>query len=180
MKYETIGEIYTRNAEIRELLKSKVSDLTAEQAGLRLANSGWTIAEIVEHIAIVEKGMATICASLLKKSSENTLPNNGNANISESFIAKTVLVSDRKKRKVEAPERVLPSGQLSIAESLAKMNENALILMEMKRELETIDTQTPKFPHPFFGDLSATEWLALIGGHELRHIDQIDEILSKQ
>jgi DinB superfamily len=180
MKYETIGEIYTKNTEIRELLKLKVSDLTAEQANLRMANSGWTIAEIVEHIAIVEKGMASICASLLKKSTEENIPNNGFANISDSFIEKTVLLGDRKNRKVEAPERVLPSGTLSIAESFAKMTENADLLKEMRNSLETIDTQKAKFPHPFFGDLSATEWLALIGGHEFRHIDQIDEILSNQ
>jgi hypothetical protein len=180
MKYETIGEIYTKNTEIRELLKSKVSDLSAEQANLRLANKGWTIAEIVEHIAIVEKGMATICASLLRKSAENKIPNNGNANISDNFIEKTLLLGDRKNRKVEAPERVLPSGYLSIAESFTKMTENGEILKDLRSELEAIDTQTAKFPHPFFGDLSATEWLALIGGHEFRHIDQIDEILSNQ
>jgi DinB superfamily len=180
MKYETIGEIYTKNAEIRELLKLKVLGLTAEQANLRMVNSGWTIAEIVEHIAIVEKGMASICASLLRKSAEENIPNDGNANISDSFIEKTVLLGDRKNRKVEAPERVLPSGTLSIAESFAKMSENDAIIREIRSGLESINTEKVKFPHPFFGDLSATEWLALIGGHEFRHIDQIEEILSNQ
>jgi hypothetical protein len=180
MKYQTISEIYTKNLEIRELLKAKVSNLSDDQANLRMENAGWTIAEIVEHLAIVEKGMASICASLLRKSSEENLPNNGNANISDNFLEKTVLLGNRKNRKVEAPERVLPSGNLSIAESFVKMDENAELLKEIRNGLETVDTQKAKFPHPFFGDLSATEWLALIGGHEFRHIDQIDEILSNQ
>ena len=37
---------------------------------------------------------------------------------------------------------------------------------------------THKFPHPFFGELSATEWLVLLGGHEARHTAQIERILS--
>jgi hypothetical protein len=116
----------------------------------------------------------------LKKSLIENIPNTGKANLSETFAERTILLGDRRKRKVEAPERVLPTGKLSIVESFAKMAESLEILNQLRNGLETIDTQKLTFPHPFFGELSATEWLVLNGGHEFRHIDQIDEILSKQ
>ena len=180
MNYQTIGEIYEANAKIREKLKATIANLSEEQINSRLNENGWTIREIVEHISIVEGGMATICSRLLQKSAEENLANDGKANISAEFLEKATLIANRRERKAQAPERVIPTGTLSIAESLAKMDENAKIFEQIRTGLETTDTQKPKFPHPFFGDLSATEWLALVGGHEFRHIDQIEEILSVQ
>ncbi|MEK7724426.1 MAG: DinB family protein [Acidobacteriota bacterium] len=178
MNYQTIGEIYEANAKIRQKLKAKIENLSEEQTNLRLNDSGWTIGEIIEHIAIVEFGMATICSRLLQKSVEENIPNDGTANISAEFLEKAALIANRRERKAQAPERVLPSGNLSIADSLAKMEETSKILEQIRTGLETVNTQKYKFPHPFFGDMSATEWLALVGGHEFRHIDQIEEILS--
>lgn len=178
MNYQTIGEICEANAKIRRKLKAVIENLSEEQINSRLNESGWTIGEIVEHIAIVESGMAKICSRLLQKAGEENIPNDGSANISAEFIEKAALIANRRERKAQAPEIVLPSGSLSIADSLAKMEETSKLLEQVRTGLETVNTQKYRFPHPFFGDLSATEWFALIGGHEFRHIDQIEEILS--
>lgn len=180
MNYQTIGEIYEANAKIRVKLKAVIANLTDEQIESRLDENGWTIREIVEHISIVEGGMATICSRLLQKSVEENITNDGKANISAEFTDKSKEIANRRQRKLQAPERVLPSGNLSIAESLAKMEQNAEIFAKIRAGLESADTQKHKFPHPYLGDLSATEWLSLAGGHEYRHIDQIEEILSAQ
>ncbi len=180
MNYQTISEIYEANHKIREKLKYTIANLSDEQFNLRLDEKSWTIREIIEHLSIVENGMAQISARLLQKSLEESLPNDGKAHISEAFLQKTVLISDRRSRKVEAPERVLPTGTLSVSESFAKMDENAKLLQSIRNGLETVNTQKATFPHPFFGELSATEWLAILGGHEFRHIDQIKEILEQQ
>ncbi len=51
--------------------------------------------------------------------------------------------------KLEAPERVHPSAGAS------------------------------KFLHPFLGDISAVEWLTLVGRHKARHLRQIENLLEK-
>ena len=178
MSYQTIAEIYDGNAKIRARLKQTIENLTDEQLNFRTDETTWTIREIVEHIAIVEGGIAKICAKLLHESGEENLPNDGNANISADFLAKTA-TSDRRTTKLSAPDRVKPSGARTIEESFAKMIENGEILNQLQAGLETINTQKAKFPHPYFGDMTATEWLLLVGGHERRHIDQIEEILEK-
>ncbi len=180
MKYQTIAEIYEANTKIRGKLKATIADLTDQQLNFRVDEKTWTIREIVEHLSIVENGMASISARLLQKSGEENLSNDGQANISVEFLEKAASIADRRTRKAQAPERVLPSGNLSIEESFAKMEANSEILKQIQTGLETVNTQKHKFPHPFFGEMSATEWLALIGGHEIRHLDQIEEILSNQ
>lgn len=180
MNYQTIAEIYEANARIREKLKAVIAGLSEEQAELRLNETDWTIREIVEHLSIVENGMAKIAAKLLHKAAEENIPNDSSAHISGEFLTKASSIANRREVKTQAPDRVTPSGTLTISESLAKMEENAQILEQIRDGLEKIDTRKHKFPHPFLGDLNATEWLALLGGHEFRHIDQIEEILSSQ
>jgi hypothetical protein len=180
MNYQTIAEIYEANKKIREKLHETLSTLTHEQLIFRADKNSWTITELVEHLYIVESGMASIISGLLQKSTVEKIENDGSAYISAGFLERAALISNRRERKAVAPERVVPTGRYSVAESLVKMGENAKLLNHLRKGLETVNTQKAKFPHPFFGDLNATEWLAIIGGHELRHIDQIEEILSAQ
>lgn len=176
MNYQNISEIYDANDKIREKLKETVSGLTEEQANFLPEGEKWTVAHLVEHISMVENGIARISAKLLGEAQAKGVQSKGEAKISESFLEKAAW---GRTQKFEAPERVHPSGKLTIAESLAKMDENRLKLEELRPLFESVECSDFKFPHPAFGDMSAHEWLALIGGHELRHMQQIKNILRQ-
>ncbi|HEX8288269.1 MAG TPA: DinB family protein [Pyrinomonadaceae bacterium] len=176
MNYQNIGEIYEANDAIREKLKMMIEGLTDEQAAAVPEGEKWSLAQMVEHIAIVEGGMARICAKLLAKAQAESENFDGTVKITETFLTKA---AESINQKLEAPEMVRPTGTKTIAESLAKMEENRESLKKLRPLFETVDGTRHKFPHPFFGDLSAQEWLALIGGHESRHIKQIKNMLAK-
>ena len=176
MNYQSIAEIYESNDKIREKLKSAVANVSDEQAARLPDGEKWTLAELIEHIAIVEDGMTRICAKLLGKAQTEEKRSNGSAIISADFLQKAAASVEQ---KLEAPERVRPTGTKTVAESLAKMEENRETLKQMRPLFESFDGSTHKFPHPAFGDLSAHEWLALVGGHELRHLRQIKHLLEK-
>lgn len=176
MNYQNISEIYDANDKIRTKLKETVSSLTEEQANFLPEGEKWTVANLVEHISMVENGIARISAKLLGEAQVAGGKTKGEAKISESFLEKAAW---GRTQKFEAPERVHPSGRLTIAESLAKLDENRLQLEELRPLFESVECSDFKFPHPAFGDMSAHEWLALIGGHELRHMQQIKKILSQ-
>ena len=176
MNYQSIAEIYDSNDAIREKLKMIIGKLTDEQAGIAPEGEKWSLAELVEHIAIVENGMTGICARLLSKAQAENKKSDGAAKISEDFLTKA---NESINQKLEAPERVRPTGTKTVAESLAKMEENRENLKKLRPLFETTDGTDHKFPHPAFGELTAHEWLALIGGHELRHIKQIKNLLKK-
>ena len=79
--------------------------------------------------------------------------------------------------KWQAPERVRPTGTKTIAESLEVMAGNRIKLEEMRPLFETVNSAAT-FPHPYLGELTAAEWLCLIGGHSARHMRQITRILE--
>lgn len=176
MNFQNIAEIYAANAKIREKLKALVGNLTAEQAKLLTEKGDWTIENIVEHIAIVHEGMGKISAKLLSEAKTKGVSTaNGKAKISPEFVQKN---GESLQKKFEAPERVRPSGKLTIAESLEKLDADVKKIEDLRPLFESVECSDFKFPHPFFGDLNAHDWLVLIGGHELRHIKQIEKILK--
>jgi uncharacterized damage-inducible protein DinB len=176
MNYQTIAEIYESNDRIRENLKTIIGNVSKEQAARLPDGEKWTLAELIEHVAIVEDGMTKICAKLLAKAQTEQKKADGTAKISADFLAKAAASVEQ---KLEAPDRVRPTGTKTIAESLRKMEENRETLKQMRPLFESFDGSEYKFPHPAFGALSAHEWLALIGGHELRHMRQIKKMLEK-
>jgi hypothetical protein len=176
MKYETIEQIYEGNNKVRARLKELVSTLTDEQTSALPEGEKWTVAQIIEHIAMVDEGAMRICAKLLREAEAAGKSADGSVVISDNFREKGAEIAGI---KVNAPERVQPTGVRSIAESIAKLDENTEQLEKMKLIFESVDGTELKFPHPFFGDISAQEWLALKGGHEMRHIKQIEKVLAK-
>lgn len=175
MNYQNISEIYAANDQIREKLKAIVGILTDEQKNLLTEKGDWTVENIVEHIAIVQEGMMKICAKMLNEAKAKGASANGEAKISGEFLQKAAAGQTL---KFEAPDRVRPSGKQTIAESFVKLDETKAKLEELRPLFESVECSDFKFPHPFFGDLTAHDWLALVGGHELRHIKQIEGILK--
>jgi len=176
MNYQTISEIYDANDRVRAKLKDIVGNLSDEQANILPEGEKWTVREFVEHISIVDEGIMRISAKLLSESKENGKTANGAAKFSDEFLEK---MAAGRTAKFEAPDRVRPTGTKSIAESLAKMDEARQKLEELRPLFESVECADSKFPHPAFGPMTAHEWLALLGGHEARHIRQIEGVLEK-
>ena len=176
MEYKSIEEIYNGNAKIRARLKELLSSLSEQQVSALPEGEKWTVAQIVEHISMVDEGSMRICARLLKKAQEAGQLSDGQVVISDGFLQKGVEIATM---KVTAPDIVQPTSGKTIADSLAKLDENAKQLEELRTMFDSVDGTAMKFPHPFFGEISAQEWLALKGGHEMRHIKQIQNVLAK-
>ena len=176
MRYESIADIYSANEKVREHLYTTVTNIDASKAMELPDVEKWSIQQIVEHIAIVEQGVSRICARLLETAKATNKPSDGSFSLSDDFAAKSVQIADV---KVEAPERVHPTGEVPIAKALELIKENQLTLNAMRGDMERYDLSNAKFPHPFFGDLTAAEWLVMLGGHGARHTDQIKRILEK-
>lgn len=174
MNYRTISEIYDANDQIRARLKALIGGLTAAETEMR-DGTGWTVAEIVEHLVLVEDGMTRICAKLLGEGAAAGASGDGAARISADFLERTIAARGV---KVDAPERVRPTGTKPVADSLAALDSNRARLNQLREQFENVDSSEFTFPHPAFGALTAHEWLALLGGHEARHIAQIERILA--
>ncbi|HTK37618.1 MAG TPA: DinB family protein [Pyrinomonadaceae bacterium] len=175
MKYRSFAEVYADNDRIRERLIATVGALDDKATEKRLDEGGWSVGQIVEHISAVDEGICKICSKLLAAARDKNLPGDGSVRLSPEF---TERIDSLTKTKLEAPERVHPTGEQSVAQSLERLSANRERLSGIQHLFEAFDSTEDKFPHPHFGGLSAAEWLVLLGAHEERHLGQIDRIVA--
>ena len=176
MNYTSIDEAYSANQAIREKFKAAVSAFSEDQLNTLPEGEKWTARQIVEHVSMVSEGVIRICEKLLSKAESVGRASNGKFLISNSFVEKGAEIVDV---RLEAPERVHPVAGASIEESFAKLDLAREMVETLREKFEKFDGTEAKFPHPYFGDLSAHEWLVLSGAHEARHLRQIRKLVEK-
>ena len=176
MRYESIADIYSANSKVRERFLAVAEGISDTESSELPDGEKWSINEIVEHISIVESSVFRICSKLAEAARLAGKPSSGAFSISTEFGQNLASVAEI---KIEAPERVHPTGELSIAESLERLRSSMRSIEDLRSEIETFDGGDHKFPHPFFGELTAAEWLVVRGGHEHRHTAQIERLLEK-
>jgi hypothetical protein len=176
MNYENIDQIFSANERIQDLFVNTLREISDGELQALPEDEKWSIKQIVEHVSIVEEGMSKICRKLLSEARENGLAGSGEIQISGVFQDYAENVDGI---KLQAPERVWPTGQQSIEDSQKKIAEAQNMLENLRPLFSNVDSTTLKFPHPYFGPLSAQEWLVLSGEHMRRHTRQIEKLLEK-
>lgn len=149
----------------REQIWDSVNELSDDQLNVVFEDGKWSIAQVLEHLYLIEK--------LAVGGIERTL---ANGEINSVKLRKIHLAADRS-IKVEAPEKLVPTAEFQTLEQLKKK-------LESSREslFNCIDGVTEEIldgksmPHPVYGALSLSQWISFIGYHELRHLGQIEEI----
>jgi uncharacterized damage-inducible protein DinB len=172
MIYHTIADIMAANERAQARFKAAVSNLTEEQANFRPDENQWTIAEIVEHVSIVNDGFLRLTHKLLKEAESAPMPPRDDLNLGHTSLDE----NGQQQGPFQAPERVRPRGDARIEDSLAKMRASLDGLSEIRSRLEAIDLSEQKFPHPFLGAINAYQWMVLQGEHEDRHRGQIERL----
>lgn len=175
MKLETIEDAYAANTLASEKLTEAVLGLDDQVATFKASEDEWSVREIVEHIAVVDAGIVKICSKLLERSESRGAANNAGPLVSEDVEK---FFDKAHEMKLDAPDMVRPTGNVSISDSLDRIAENDRAFAELKNKFLQFNDPESKFPHPYFGPLSAAEWLVLRGGHQIRHLRQIRRVLS--
>ncbi len=175
MRYTSIADIYSANSTIRSRLLDTLGEVTDEEGKAIPDGQKWSIQHIVEHVWMVEFGTARICERLLDAAKADGKPSDGSFALGPQFGERAAEIAVT---RVEAPDRVQPTGKVPIAESLRKIEETGVALNAMRDDLERFDLAGHTFPHPFFGELNAGEWLVMAGLHERRHSEQIGRLIG--
>ena len=176
MNFTTIAEIYTANAATSDRLNEILAEINETDATHLPDGEKWSIAMIAEHISMVNHGMSRICAKMIDDAKQADRRSDGTLAITDKF--KAYLVGSPT-MKFEAPERVVPTGEVSLAESMSRLNASSDTFNAMQADFEAYDLSLETFPHPVFGPLTSVEWLVLLGVHEARHTRQIKDLLVK-
>jgi hypothetical protein len=82
--------------------------------------------------------------------------------------------------KAQAPEFLLPTGGVPLEKSIENLRQSREALLALRERLQLRDFTLVTYSREPFGPLNPYQWLAFIGHHENRHLDQIDALIASE
>jgi hypothetical protein len=150
--------------------------MTNAQESLRTAPGAWSVAEIAEHLAIIEERLSKLFPVMVTKAEAGGLRRTEEQPFQPVTVAGLVERSNRE--KYIAPETARPTGKVPLKDSLDRLERSRQAIRALQPRLEVLDLTDVTYPHPAFGQLSAYQWLIFIGLHEERHLRQIESLMA--
>jgi hypothetical protein len=140
----------------------------------RPAPGRWSVAEVLEHVALVNQLFRTRLAASIAAARDAGLA----AETGERAPVPPSVAAAMANRAAPrpAPDRVKPTGGLDAADALAALHRAQAAFRAMLIEADGLALSTVTYDHPFFGRLNIYQWAELMAGHERRHAEQIREI----
>jgi len=152
-------------------LKTTISGVDPALLSRRPAENEWSVAEVIEHLCLVEGAVMKGIKSKLAQPP-----------VKVSFLKKFFpmrIVSLRMKR-LQAPKYVQPASDLPPLDELIKKFDavragtKELCIKEGPERLSQVCLK-----HPYFGDMDGAAAVSMVAFHEQRHLKQIRETIKK-
>ena len=155
--------------ETKAEYKKQLTGISDAQLNFRAAEGRWTIAEIAEHITVVEQalfGMFT-APTASKKFASDDLPR-----IADTTIK---LAITNRGTKFTAPEQVRPNGRWkTVPDLIANFEKTRATTIDFiknnKTDLRATFVQSP------MGTIDSAQGIVFISGHADRHLAQLREV----
>jgi uncharacterized damage-inducible protein DinB len=159
----------------RELLDS-IKGISEEKLHHRASESSWTIAQILEHLRLVEAGVARLIAKRAGQAREAGLAEEKSTeSIMQSFDPYAARLASA---VLQSPEPVRPRPDVNHTEALAALESSRAALRVAAGSANGLALGEIKHTHPILGELDLYQWLIFLGGHEERHKKQIERTLN--
>lgn len=152
-------------------LRQSLEGLTVEQLVYKPSPDRWSVADCVEHIALVEKGIFRAVQAGLRAPAD---PDRRSAiKVSDVFVIKA---GRSRSSNLPAPDPFLPTGRWGDAQTaLAAFDEQRKAAIDFVLAVQE-DLRTHYFEHYVMGTLDAYQAVLLMAAHAERHRKQIQEV----
>jgi uncharacterized damage-inducible protein DinB len=157
----------------RDAFVAATHDLSEAQYHFKPSPDGWSIGQIVEHVALAELRILDLVSTKLPQA---PAPSAGKVRGPARFARLDAVVPSREQRRIDAPEALRPKGTwASAAVSLAAFVEarDQAIAATAAAGPEALEHV---MPHRFFGEFDLEEWVYFMAQHSARHTAQVLEI----
>ena len=156
--------------ESQQSMLETLEEVSEEAFLQRPDEDTWTVAEVVEHVVSIERGILL----RIKK-----MGNSGEFSAEETPQSNEELLNliSSRELKVKAPEAVHPKGRYTHKSQAVEAFTSSR--KEIQEFIQTTELPLEKicFPHPRFGVFNGYNWLVFLAGHSLRHVEQIRELI---
>lgn len=169
-------EVLTHLDVHRAALTQAVAAVPEALRGRRAALDRWSVAEILEHLGIVEGSITQLLGGHLNAARAAGL----GVERETSPVVPTVPVDrllDRSAPMV-AGARSLPTGDLGAHAAWEVLAERRRALRELLLAADGLALSEVIILHPLLGPLNVYQWLVFVGAHEARHADQVRDVAA--
>lgn len=175
--------MHARLAEAMDYVEEKRKELLQSFAGVsreRLAAHSapdeWSVAEILEHLRLVESGIARL---ITKRAGQARAQGLGEEKSTASVMPTFAPFSTALEAQImQSPLPVQPRSDVDIKEALEGLADSREALRAAAVSANGLSIGEIKHTHPFLGELDLYQWLIFIGQHETRHKKQIERTLN--
>ena len=166
---EVVEALDSRRAE----LTRAVNEVPTSARERRPSEDRWSVAEVLEHLALVEENIPQRVKALVTE--QRTNPERESTSIAETIDSAFML--DRSKKRV-AREAMQPRSGVDAAAAWTRLERARQVTHETLRELDGVALSDVSAPHPALGPLNGYQWFLFLAAHEGRHTAQIREITA--
>lgn len=157
-------------------LRAAVEAVPPDRRGERPAPDRWSVAEVLEHLAMVENAVLKVCTRELAAAREAGLPHETETtSVIETLPPEKVA---NRERAWVAPDRLLPKG-VDASTAWTSLEHTRVRFNDFVRSCDGFALAQVSFPHPALGPLNMYQWLLFAAGHQARHAAQIREIAAQ-
>jgi hypothetical protein len=175
--------MHARLAEAMDYVEEKRKELLQSFEGIpgdrlcrRASDEGWSVAEILEHLRMVEAGVARLITKRVGQARE--------AGLGEEKSTDSVLPTFEHHRPklaaavMQAPATVLPRANVDISEAVEGLESSREALRAAAVSANGLSIGEIRHTHAILGELDLYQWLIFVGEHEGRHKKQIERTLK--
>lgn len=170
--HELLEHLTTQRAVLQEALDATPPGLREQ----RPAEGRWSIAQVLEHLAIVERQVVALLRRGVQQAmATGPLPDDE----ATTPVLPTIdgaLLLDRERRVAAGPQ-VQPSGTVDANGAWQALERHRSTLLDLLHGIDGKRTDMVRAPHPVLGTLTLQQWIAFLGFHEARHAAQIRAVM---
>lgn len=175
--------MHARLAEAMNFVEEKRRELVKSFEGVpgpelcrRADPGGWSVAEILEHLRMVESGVARMITKRVAKAREQGLGEEmSSSSVMSSFDSHAAKLDSG---LIQSPEAVRPRANVDISEAIDGLESSREALRAAVVSADGLALGEIKHTHAILGELDLYQWLIFVGHHEVRHRKQIERTLK--
>ena len=154
----------------RTKLLQLIGPLDEPTLNRRPSENEWSIAEIVNHLYLVEERVIKDLEKALAR--EPRRPGLMRRLVPTSIVASRLI-------RVKAPKAVDPIGKPETHGNIADLKQTRQQLKQLCETYGRERLSRTTFKHPFLGEITGVATVSFVGYHEQRHLKQMKEVLRR-
>jgi uncharacterized damage-inducible protein DinB len=161
----------------RTALLDAAAAVPADRWSERPAPGRWSVAEVCEHLYLVEHGCARVIAKRAMEARD--------ADHLEEAETSSVLgsldghgIADRG-TPLQVPSRLAPTGTWTAERALEALARSRLELLDAIRAADGLALGRVRSEHARLGEIDLYQWILFVGQHEARHRSQLEEVAEQ-